>query len=153
MYGLWCAPMETQDSCENQVCLLNHFVSINFGIQTHNCLMLWKAIVIGPSRSCAKSTSLGYSSNYCGYLWSYGSTMCVQSKLKLLATFRCPCCGNFTCMLNANKLFDTWFHEDPSLWWWSSSLLTTHAKISYTSSRTFPFIHALFSILQKCTIC
>jgi len=102
--------------------------------------MLWKAIIIGPSRLCAKSTSLGYSSNCCRYLWSYGSRMCVESKSKLLVTFRCPCCGNFTCMLNANKLLDTRFHENPRLWWWSSSLLTMHAKIGYISSSFLSFM-------------
>jgi hypothetical protein len=50
--------MEAQDSCENQACFSNHFVSKDFGIQTHNCLMLRKATIIGPSRPCAKSTSL-----------------------------------------------------------------------------------------------
>jgi len=65
--------------------------------------------------------------------------MCVESKSKLLATFRCPCCGNFTCMLNA-KLLDIRFHENPRLWWWSSSLLTTHAKIGYTSSSFLSFM-------------
>jgi len=78
MYGFWCAPREAQDSYESHVCFLSHFVSRNFGIQTHNCLMLWKATLIGPSRPCAKSTSLGYRSNCCKYFGSRGSTMCVE---------------------------------------------------------------------------
>jgi hypothetical protein len=146
MYRFWCAPTEVQDSCENQVCFSNHFVSRFFGIQTLNCFMLWKATIIGPSRPCAKSTSLNYSSNCCEYLGFRGSTKCAKSKPRLLATFGCSCCGNFTYMSNANILLDTWFHWDPRLWWLASSLSITHAKTCYTSSRTFPFIHALFSI-------
>ncbi len=146
MYRFRCAPMEAQDSCENQACFSNHFVSKDFGIQTHNCLMLRKATIIGPSRPCAKSISLGYSSYCFEYLGFCGSTMCVESKPRLLATFGCPCCGNFTCISNVNILLNTWFHWDPRLWWWTSSLSIMHAKTCYPSSRIFPFIHVLFSI-------
>jgi hypothetical protein len=107
MYRFQCAPTEAKDSFENQVCFSNNFVSRDFGIQTHNCFMLWKATIIGPSRPCAKSTSVGYSSNYCEYLGFCGSTMCVESKPRLLATFGCPYYGNFTCMSNVNMLLDT----------------------------------------------
>jgi hypothetical protein len=50
MYRFRCAPMETQDSYENQICLLSHFVPKDFEIQTHNYFMLWKATSIGLSR-------------------------------------------------------------------------------------------------------
>jgi hypothetical protein len=53
---------------------------------------------------------------------------------------------SLVCQMQTN-CFDTQFHWDPRLSWWASSLSTMHAKIGYASSRTFPFIHALFSIL------
>jgi hypothetical protein len=80
MFIEWCAPKKAQDLSQNYVCMQSHFVSRDFGIQAHYCLMLWTITVIGTSRPCAKSTSLDYSPSCCKYFESFGSTMCVEPK-------------------------------------------------------------------------
>jgi hypothetical protein len=62
--GHWHAPTKVQAFSEDLIFFSSHFVPKDFGIQTHHCLLLWKAKIIGISRLCAKSTSLGYNSKY-----------------------------------------------------------------------------------------
>ncbi len=71
-------PEKAQDLNQNQVYFQSHFVSKDFEIQTHYCIMLWMTTIIRISRPCAKSTSLGYSPSCYKYFGSHGSTMCVE---------------------------------------------------------------------------
>jgi hypothetical protein len=62
--GYWHAPTKVQTPNKDLIFFSNNFVPKDSGIQAHHCLLLWKATIIGISRLCAKSTSLGYNSNY-----------------------------------------------------------------------------------------
>jgi len=44
----------------------------------------WKSTIIGTSRPCAKSTSLGYGPNCYKYFWFHGPTLGVEPKPRLL---------------------------------------------------------------------
>jgi hypothetical protein len=77
-------PMEAQDFSQNLTCFLNCFVPKNFGIQTHHSFLLWKSTIIGTSRPCTKSTSLGYGPNCYKYFGCHGPTLGVEPKPRLL---------------------------------------------------------------------
>jgi hypothetical protein len=78
---------KVQDSNLNYIFFQSHFVLKGFRIQTQYYYMLLTTTIPDTSRSCAKSTSLGHSPSCCRYFGSCGSTMCVEPKPRLLATF------------------------------------------------------------------
>jgi len=79
--------MEAQNSNQNLICFLSCFVPKNSRIQTHHCLLLWKSTIIGNSRPCAKSTTLGYGPNCYKYFGFHGPTLGVEPKARLLIIY------------------------------------------------------------------
>ncbi len=77
--------------------------------------MLKTTIIIGTSKSCAKSASLGYIPSCCKYFGFHGSTLCVEPKLRLLDIFLCPCFNNLINMSNTSGLLKPDYNETQNI--------------------------------------
>jgi hypothetical protein len=91
--GMWICgglSMQTQDSCKDSLCFKSHPILGNFWVQACNCFLLWKIIIIGIAKPCAKSSSSSTSTSSCQYLRACGLAMCVEPKLKKMVAFGCP---------------------------------------------------------------
>jgi hypothetical protein len=78
-------------------------------------LLLQKSTIIGISRLCAKSPSLGNCLNCFWYIGTHGPTMHVEPYLGLLAILKCPCCGNIIRMLKGRGPYDIRFQDTLTL--------------------------------------
>jgi hypothetical protein len=94
------ALMEAQSLNQNLVLFPNHFVPIflEFKHTIAFCYETQHSLTLQGHMQSPKS--LGYGPNCCKYFGSHGSTMYVEPKLRLLASFLCLYCAHIICMSN-----------------------------------------------------
>jgi hypothetical protein len=101
------ASMQTQDSCKKSLCFKSDLIPWNSPwVQICTCFLLWKAIIIGLGRPCAKSSNWGKSLG-CQYYTAHGSKMYVEvAKLRINWLFSDVLIAaiSFVCQLLANYL-------------------------------------------------
>ncbi len=91
LYYCRVASKDVKISCENAMCIMNHFVLGNYGVSKYNLHVIWETIIFGFVIMSPNVPNLGYCSSYYKYIITGGQVMSIKSKSKVSVLVRCTC--------------------------------------------------------------